>query len=138
MLSISARITALFRLVVTSARSTVIGRLDELFSTRKPCRYPTFSAHRQTSFPKGRRWRDNRGIDARLLVPLLREGEAIGAIALRRKEPIAFSDKQIDLLQTFADQAVIAISNVRLFDEVQAKTHDLEEALDTRPAARAS
>ena len=64
-----------------------------------------------------------------LSVPLLREGEAIGAIALRRLEPLAFSDKQIALLQTFADQAVIAIGNVRLFEEVQAKTRDLSEAL---------
>ncbi len=64
-----------------------------------------------------------------LSVPLLREGEGIGAIILRRTEMHPFSDKQIALLQTFADQAVIALGNVRLFEEVQAKTHDLEEAL---------
>ena len=62
-------------------------------------------------------------------VPLLRENESIGAIVLRRTEVQPFSDKQISLLQTFADQAVIAIGNVRLFDEVQAKTRDLTEAL---------
>jgi signal transduction histidine kinase len=62
-------------------------------------------------------------------VPLLREGESIGAIVLRRTEVRPFSDKQIALLQTFADQAVIAISNVRLFEEVEAKTRDLSEAL---------
>jgi GAF domain-containing protein len=65
-----------------------------------------------------------------LSVPLLREGECLGAITLRRKEVHPFSDKQITLLQTFADQAVIAIENVRLFDEVQAKTRDLSEALN--------
>ncbi|HEY5127896.1 MAG TPA: GAF domain-containing protein, partial [Bradyrhizobium sp.] len=60
-----------------------------------------------------------------LAVPMLREGESIGAIMLRRDEVHPFSDKQIALLQTFADQAVITIGNVRLFDEVQARTADL-------------
>jgi GAF domain-containing protein len=64
-----------------------------------------------------------------LSVPLLRESERVGVILLRRIEMRPFSDKQIALLQTFADQAVIAINNARLFDEVQAKTRDLEEAL---------
>ena len=66
--------------------------------------------------------------------PLLREGEAIGAILLRRAEVHPFSDKQIALLQTFADQAVIAIGNVRLFDEVQARTRDLQESLQQQTA----
>ena len=69
-----------------------------------------------------------------LSVPLLRENESIGAIVLRRTEVHPFSDKQISLLQTFADQAVIAIGNVRLFDEVQAKTRDLTESLEQQTA----
>jgi signal transduction histidine kinase len=69
-----------------------------------------------------------------LSVPLLRENESIGVIALRRTEVHPFSDKQIALLQTFADQAVIAIGNVRLFDEVQAKTRDLTESLEQQTA----
>ena len=62
-----------------------------------------------------------------LSVPLLREGECLGTITLRRKEVHPFSDKQIALLQTFADQAVIAIGNVRLFEQVQERTRDLSE-----------
>jgi two-component system, NtrC family, sensor kinase len=69
-----------------------------------------------------------------LAMPLLQEGESIGAIVLRRTEVHPFSDKQIALLQTFADQAVIAIGNVRLFDEVQARTRDLAESLQQQTA----
>jgi GAF domain-containing protein len=64
----------------------------------------------------------------------LREGESIGAIVLRRTEVHPFGDKQIALLQSFADQAVIAIGNVRLFDEVQARTEDLRESLQQQIA----
>jgi GAF domain-containing protein len=69
-----------------------------------------------------------------LSVPLMREGVAIGAIVLRRTEARLFGERQIALLQTFADQAVIAIENVRLFDEVQARTRDLSEALKQQTA----
>jgi len=61
-------------------------------------------------------------------VPLLREGQAIGVIVIYRTEPGSFSEKQLALLQTFADQAVIAIENVRLFDEIQDKSRQLAEA----------
>jgi GAF domain-containing protein len=65
-----------------------------------------------------------------LSVPLVREGESIGAIMLRRTEVHPFSDKQIALLQTFADQAVIAIGNVRMFEQVQERTRELSLSLD--------
>jgi signal transduction histidine kinase len=65
-----------------------------------------------------------------LSVPLLRESVAIGVIQLRRAEVNPFSDKQIALLQTFADQAVIAIENVRLFKELQERTHELTRSVE--------
>jgi signal transduction histidine kinase len=61
-------------------------------------------------------------------VPLQREGMLIGVLILARREVRPFTDKQIELVQTFADQAVIAIDNVRLFDEIQDKSRQLEEA----------
>ena len=63
-------------------------------------------------------------------VPLLREGNPGGALVLMRRTMRPFTDKQIELVTTFADQAVIAIENVRLFDEVQARTKELAASLD--------
>src|SRR5262245_17690712 len=75
-----------------------------------------------------------RGIRSRVAVPLLRRDEAIGALAVNRREPGGFTDDEITLLQTFADQAVIAIENVRWFTELQTSNRELTETLEQQTA----
>ena len=71
---------------------------------------------------------------ASLAVPMLRDGKPVGAISVGKAEAVPFSERQIQLLSTFADQAVIAIENVRLFVELQASNRDLSEALQQQTA----
>ena len=70
------------------------------------------------------------GIRSLLSVPMLREGSPIGAISVSGTEPAMFSERQIAMLQTFADQAVIAVENTRLFNELQARTQDLSRSVE--------
>jgi GAF domain-containing protein len=74
------------------------------------------------------------GFRAMLGMPLLRGGVVIGIIILTRSQPRPFTEKQIELVTTFADQAVIAIENVRLFDEVQARTKEIQQSLEYQTA----
>jgi signal transduction histidine kinase len=82
------------------------------------------------SSENARRW----GLHTILCVPLMREGVAIGTIALRRTEAQPFTERQVALLQTFADQAVIAIENVRLFEAEQERSRELTESLQQQTA----
>ncbi len=66
------------------------------------------------------------GFRSMLAAPMLRDGHPIGAIVVNRREPGLFSPTQVQLLRTFADQAVIAVENARLFLELQARTRELQ------------
>jgi GAF domain-containing protein len=102
------------------------------FVDREPIHVHDLST--SAEFPEGRERALHRGYRTILAVPLLRGEEAIGVITIRRFEVKPFTGKQIELITTFADQAVIAIENVRLFDEVQARTRELSESLDQQTA----
>jgi signal transduction histidine kinase/HAMP domain-containing protein len=82
----------------------------------------------EEEFPGARSDQERLGLRTLLVVPLMREDSVIGVISIRRTEVQPFSEKEISLLKTFADQAVIAIENVRLFNEIQEKSKQLEAA----------
>jgi signal transduction histidine kinase len=82
-----------------------------------------------SEFPEGSEIARRLGHRTVLIVPLMRDGAAIGAISVRRTEARLFTERQVALLQTFADQAVIAIENVRLFTELQTRTQELTQSV---------
>ena len=88
----------------------------------------------ETDFPESKARQEITGNRSMLVTPLLREGASIGAIVIRRKEVRPFTDQQIKLLETFADQAVIAIENVRLFKELQERTRELMDSVEEMKA----
>jgi signal transduction histidine kinase len=84
----------------------------------------------ETEFPDGKAYQQRFGHRTTLATPLLREGVAVGAILIRRLDVRPFTDKQIQLLETFASQAVIAIENARLFQELQTRTRELARSVE--------
>ena len=95
---------------------------------RETVQVPDILAESAAEYERAKAMGARIGYRSVLVTPMLREGIAIGAIGIRRIEARAFSDKHINLLKTFADQAVIAIENVRLFHEIEDKNRQLEIA----------
>jgi signal transduction histidine kinase len=106
-------------------RSSVAGRV---LLDRRTIHIEDLAAEVETEFPAAKEAQGRFGHRTLLATPLLREGVALGVIGIRRTQVRPFTDKQIALLKTFADQAVIAIENVRLFQEIQEKNQLLEAA----------
>src|SRR5262249_2732312 len=110
---------------LTISRQSVVGRTahDSL-----PVHVDDLAEASAAEFPDSWRMQDL-GYRTILAVPLLREGAAIGVIMIRRTRAQPFTTAHVDLVKTFADQAVIAIENVRLFQELQTQTHDLTRSV---------
>jgi GAF domain-containing protein len=110
------------RTPIRAGRGTTTGRA---LLERHPVQIPDVQADLEYDFPEAQKLQGFRTV---LAVPLLREGVPLGTIGLWKTEVAPFTDRQIELLTTFADQAVIAIENVRLFDEIQDKNRQLQQA----------
>jgi len=108
-------------------RDMVIGRA---VIDRSLIHIPDLWSEPDEEYGAAKAWARKLGYRAVLAAPMMRQGTAIGAIWVSRNDVYRFSDKQIKLLRTFADQAVIAIENVRLFKELEARTADLSRSVE--------
>jgi len=112
-------------------RDTVVGRA---VVDRATVRIADLAEAVKVEFPTSRQFQERFQYRAVVATPLLRKNDAIGVLYVQRYEPLPFSEKQIELLQTFADQAVIAIENAGLFEGLEQRNRDLSEALEQQTA----
>jgi GAF domain-containing protein len=116
------------QVLIEPGRNTLVGRTA---LEGRTIHIPDIRADREYTWFEAA---DRGGVHTLLGVPLMREGVPIGVFNLARVAVRPFTEKEIELVSTFADQAVIAIENVRLFDEVRARTRELSDALEQQTA----
>ena len=115
---------------IQPGRGTLVARTATVLA---PVHIPDVLADAEYTWHEGQKLA---GFRAMLGVPLLREGNCIGVMCMTKSVPEPFSEKQIEIISTFADQAVIAIENARLFNEVQARTAELTKSLENLRTAQ--
>jgi GAF domain-containing protein len=133
----SLRLAASFGSIPIHFRERAIGRdwvTGRAVVDRLTIHVPDLAAVSEAEFPTGREMQRRHGHRTTLATPLLRQGVALGAILIRRMDVNPFTEDQIRLLEAFADQAVIAIENVRLFTQLETRNAELNEALEQQTA----